>query len=121
MDNIYKPQLSQEWIDLAERIGDLFAGIIKGDLGFGEVMKEILGIAWQGIKTLWNKILWPFINNIIWPAIKDNVLEILAWILGAFIAWKGLKLIGKLLLNAISRVFTKTAGLFVRSIGGLYN
>lgn len=110
MDNIYKPQLSQEWIDLAERIGDLFAGIIKGDLGFGEVMKEILGIAWQGIKTLWNKILWPFINNIIWPAIKDNVLEILAWILGAFIAWKGLKLIGKLLLNAISGVFTKTAG-----------
>lgn len=110
LGEIYKPQLSQEWIDLAERIGDLFAGIIKGDLGFGDVMKEILGIAWQGIKTLWNKILWPFIENTMWPAIKDSVLEILAWVLGAFIAWKGLKLIGKLLLNAISGVFTKTAG-----------
>ncbi len=101
MGDIYKPQLSQEWIDLAERIGNLFAGVIKGDLGFGEVMKEILGIAWQGIKTLWSEILWPFIQNTIWPAIKDNWLEILGWMLVAFLAWKGLNLLGDLLFNAL--------------------
>lgn len=110
LGEIYKPQLSQEWIDLANQIGDLFAGVIKGDLGFGEVMAKILKIAWEGIKTLWSEIIWPFIRDTIWPGIKDNVLEILAWILGAFIAWKGLKLIGSLLWNAISGAFVKGSG-----------
>ena len=102
LGEIYKPQLSQAWIDLASEIGDLFAGIITGDLGFSEAMLKILDIAWKGVKTLWNEILWPFIKNTIWPAIKDNWLEILAWILGAFVAWKGLKLIGSLLVNAFT-------------------
>lgn len=110
LGEIYKPQLSQAWVDLANEIGDLFAGIITGDLGFSEVMLKILDIAWKGVKTLWNEILWPFIKNTIWPAIKDNWLEILAWILGAFVAWKGLKLIGQLLWNAISGAFIKGAG-----------
>ena len=110
LGEIYKPQLSQGWIDLANEIGDLFAGVIKGDLGFSEVMVKILKIAWKGIKTLWSEIIWPFIRDTIWPGIKDNVLEILAWILGAFIAWKGLKLIGSLLWNAISGVFVKGSG-----------
>ena len=110
LGEIYKPQLSQAWKDLANEIGDLFAGIITGDLGFSEVMLKILDIAWKGVKTLWNEILWPFIKNTIWPAIKDNWLEILAWILGAFVAWKGLKLIGQLLWNAISGAFIKGAG-----------
>ena len=102
LGEIYKPQLSQAWKDLANEIGDLFAGIITGDLGFSEVMLKILDIAWKGVKTLWNEILWPFIKNTIWPAIKDNWLEILAWILGAFVAWKGLKLIGNLLVSAFT-------------------
>lgn len=115
LGEIYKPQLSQAWIDLANEIGDLFAGIITGDLGFGEAMLKILDIAWKGVKTLWNEILWPFIKNTIWPAIKDNWLEILAWILGAFVAWKGLSTLGSLLWNAL---FGKlTAG----SIGSLFS
>lgn len=111
LGSIYKPELSQEWIDLAEKIGDLFAGIITGDLGFGEVMTEILRIAWQGITTLWKEIIWPFVKDTLWPFIKDTFGEILAWILGAFIAWKGLKLIGKLLWNAIASHFTAGAGI----------
>lgn len=106
LGDIYKPQLSQEWIDLAERIGDLFAGIIKGDLGFGDVMKEILGIAWQGIKTLWNEIIKPFITDTLWPFIKDNWLEILAWVAGAFLAWSFLKWAGNALWSAIFGKFT---------------
>ena len=99
---IYNPQLSQNWKDLADKIGTLFADVIKGDLGFGDAMKQILGIAWQGIKTLWNEIIWP--------VMKSGVGELLAWILGAFVAWQGLKLIGKLLWNAVTGHFTASAG-----------
>ena len=102
LGEIYEPQLSPAWVELANEIGDLFAGLIKGDLGFTEVMARILQIAWKGITTLWSEIIWPFIQNTIWPAIKDNWLEILGWILAAFLAWKGLKLIGSLLGDAIS-------------------
>lgn len=119
LGDIYKPQLSQEWIDLAERIGDLFAGIITGDLGFGDVMKEILGIAWQGIKTLWSEIIKPFITNTLWPFIKENWLEILAWVAGAFLAWSFLKWAGNALWSAIFGKFTlgNITGLFGK-VGG---
>ena len=101
LGEIYTPQLSQEWIDLANEIGDLFAGIITGDLGFSEVMLKILKIAWDGLKILGGYV-WDFMKNTVWPAIKDNWLEILAWVLGAFIAWKGLKTIGTLLVGAFT-------------------
>lgn len=101
LGEIYKPELSQEWIDLATEIGNLFSGIITGDLGFSEVMAKILSIAWQGITTLWNEIILPFVTNTIWPIIKNNWLEILAWMLGAFVAWNGLKKIGTLLVKAL--------------------
>ena len=103
LGEIYKPELSPAWIDLANEIGDLFAGLIKGDLGFTEVMLRLLEIAWKGITTLWNEIIWPFIQNTIWPAIKDNWLEILGWMLAAFLAWNGLKRIGRLLGDAFIR------------------
>lgn len=106
--DIYKPQLSQDWIDLAEKIGDLFAGVIKGDLGFGDVMKEILSILWEGLKTIGGYI-WNFLKSTIWPLIKDNWLEILGWILAAFIAWRGLKLLGQLLTDALFGGLTKGA------------
>lgn len=126
LGDIYKPQLSQEWIDLAERIGDLFAGIITGDLGFSDVMKEILGIAWQGIKTLWNEIIKPFITNTLWPFIKENWLEILAWVAGAFLAWSFLKwagnalwsaIFGKFTMSSITGVFGKVGGWITKAIG----
>ena len=41
--------------------------------------------------------------------IKDNWLEILAWVLGAFLAWKLLKVAGNLLFNAIFGNITGTA------------
>ena len=108
LGEIYKPELSQDWIDLANRIGDLFAGLIKGDLGFGDVMKEILGIVWDGLKIIGGYV-WDFLKNTIWPMIKDNWLEILAWVLGAFLAWKLLKVAGNLLFNAIFGNITGTA------------
>ncbi len=119
LGDIYTPELSQKWTELAERIGNLFKGIITGDLGFGDVMKEILGIAWQGITTLWSEIIKPFVMNTLWPFIKENWLEILGWILGAFLVWKGLNVMGNLLWNAIFGKFTFSgiSGLFGK-VGG---
>ena len=102
LGEIYKPQLSQEWKDLANEIGDLFAGLIKGDLGFGEVMARILKIAWDALGILGGYV-WDFLKNTIWPLIKDNWLEILAWVLGAFLVWKGLKTIPTLIWTAFTR------------------
>lgn len=94
---IYKPQLSQEWIDLANQIGDLFAGIIKGDLGFGEVMKKILDIAWDGLQILWD---W-FKNTEVGKWITENWDKILATMLAAFLTWKLLKVGGRVLVKAL--------------------
>ena len=104
--DIYTPQLSEKWKELAEEIGNLFAGIITGDLGFGDVMVKILDIAWKGLVALGDSI-WKFIKSTVWPMIKDAWLDILAWILAAFIAWKGLKVIGSLLWDALFGGFTK--------------
>ena len=112
--DIYTPQLSEKWKELAKEIGDLFAGIITGDLGFGDVMVKILDIAWKGLVALGDSI-WKFIKSTVWPMIKDAWLDILAWILAAFIAWKGLKVIGSLLWDALFGGFTKA------SIGGLFS
>ena len=104
--DIYTPQLSEKWKELAKEIGNLFAGIITGDLGFGDVMVKILDIAWKGLVALGDSI-WKFIKSTVWPMIKDAWLDILAWILAAFIAWKGLKVIGSLLWDALFGGFTK--------------
>lgn len=121
---IYKPQLSKEWEDLANKIGDLFAGIITGDLGFSEVMLKILDIAWSGLKTIVGYV-GKFLKDNIWPLIKDNWLEILAWVGGAFLAWKFLKTVGSLLVNAlfgkltpglIGSIFGKVGGWIVSAL-----
>ena len=98
LGDIYKPELSQEWKDLANEIGDLFTGVIKGDLGLGDTL-GIIG-----------EYIWDFVQEKVWPFIKENWLSILGWILAAFVAWKGLKLIGELLWNAISGAFAKGSG-----------
>ena len=111
LGEIYKPELSQDWIDLANEIGDLFAGLIKGDLGFGDVMKKILEIAWDGLQTLWN---W-FKNTEVGQWLINNWKSILATILGIFLGWKLLKIAGSALFKAL---FGKlTSG----SIGGLFS
>ena len=119
LGEIYKPELSQDWIDLANEIGDLFAGVITGDLGFGEAVEKILEIAWKGITTLWDEIIYPFVKETLWPFIQNNWLDILKWILIAFLAWKGLNVLGDLFWNAIFGKFTLSSikNLFTK-VGG---
>lgn len=115
LGEIYKPQLSQGWIDLANEIGDLFAGLIKGDLGFGDVMKRILEIVWDGLQQIWE---W-FKNTEIGQWLINNWQKILATMLAAFLGWQLLKIAGQALFNALFGKLTSGAvgGLFTK-IGG---
>ena len=122
LGEIYKPQLSQGWIDLANEIGDLFAGLITGDLGFGDVMARILEIAWDGIKQIWE---W-FKNTEVGQWLIENWKSILATILKLFLGWQLLKIAGSALFNAlfgkltsgaITSVFSKVGGWITSFLG----
>jgi hypothetical protein len=54
MGDIYKPQLSEDWIALAEKIGDVFGKLFTGDMNFGEAIDKLLKLAWEGIQKLWD-------------------------------------------------------------------
>ena len=105
LGEIYKPQLSQAWIDLANKIGDLFAGVIKGDLGFGEAMVTILKLLGETLATI-GKMLWDWFKETdVGKWLIENWKTALATILGLFLAWKLLKIFGPTLLSTIGNAF----------------
>ena len=108
LGDIYKPQLSPEWKKLANDIGDLFAHVIKGDMGFGEVMATIIKLLGETLvllaKTIWD---W-FKNTAIGKYITSHWQGILATILTLFLGWKLLKVAGKLLFNALFNKLTES-------------
>ena len=119
LGEIYKPQLSQEWIDLANKIGDLFAGIIKGDLGFGEVMKTILSLLGETLALI-GKAIWDWFKE---TAIGKWVIEhwkgLLATLLTLFIGWQLLKIFGPTLLGTIGKAFKSLGSLVWTGIKGI--
>lgn len=119
LGDIYKPQLSKEWEDLANRIGDLFAGIITGDMGFGEVMTTILEILGKGLAVI-GKTIWDWLKNTtIGKYIIKHWKGILATILTIFLGWKLLKIAGSLLVNALfGKLTSGTIGSLFTSIIG---
>ena len=105
LGEIYKPQLSQGWIDLANKIGDLFAGVIKGDLGFGEAMVTILKLLGETLATI-GKMLWDWFKETdVGKWLIENWKTALATILGLFLTWKLLKIFGPTLLSTIGNAF----------------
>lgn len=119
LGDIYKPELSQEWIDLANKIGDLFADVIKGDLGFGEAMLRILEILGQTLALIAKKIWDWFKQTAIGKWITEHWKELLAGLLAIFLAWKGLKIFGPMLLKALFGGFTSGAiGNIFSKVGG---
>ena len=119
LGEIYKPQLSQEWIDLANKIGDLFAGIIKGDLGFGEVMTTILSLLGETLALI-GKAIWDWFKE---TAIGKWVIEhwkgLLATLLALFIGWQLLKIFGPTLLGTIGNAFKSLGSLVWTGIKGI--
>ena len=105
LGEIYKPQLSQEWIDLANKIGDLFADVIKGDLGFGEAMLRILEILGETLAIIAKKLWEWFKETDFGKWLIENWKTVLATILALFLGWKLLKIFGPTLLSVIGGAF----------------
>ena len=129
MGEIYKPQLSKEWEDLANKIGDTLGSFFKGDLGFGEVCNVILELLGKLLGDIGKKIWDWFKQTAIGKYITEHWKGILATILTAFLTWKLLKIAGSTLFNAlfgkllekgaISGIFSKLGGWISNSLSSL--
>lgn len=105
LGDIYKPQLSKDWIDLANQIGDTFAHLIKGDMGFGDVCKEILRLLGELLGKI-AKVIWDwFKKTALGKWITDHWKGLLATLLALFVGWKLLKIFGPTLLSTIGGAF----------------
>lgn len=109
LGDIYKPQLSQEWIDRANEIGDLLAGLIKGEKTLGEVLGRIFEMVVEVLGKI-AKAIWDwFKKTSIGKWITEHWKTLLATLLGIFLAWKLLKIAGKLIWNALTSNLTGEA------------
>ena len=107
LGDIYKPQLSDEWKAMAEEIGDLFAGLIKGEKTIGEVFGRIFGMLLELLGKI-AKAIWDwFKKTALGKWIIDNWKKILATILALFIGWKLLKIFGPTILKALGSLVGK--------------
>lgn len=101
LGDIYKPQLSDEWKAMAEEIGDLFAGLIKGEKTIGEVFGRIFEMLLELLGKI-AKAIWDwFKQTSLGKWLIANWKKILASILAAFLAWELLKIAGPTLLKAL--------------------
>lgn len=117
MGEIYKPQLPDEWVKLAEKLGDVFGKLFTGDMGFGEAMSKILDLAWDGAQKLWD----IFKNSSLGQGIIDAFKTLLDKLLQIFVAWQLLKIAGKLLWDAITSHFNLAGfGSLLGSIGSWF-
>lgn len=105
LGDIYKPQLSDEWKAMAEEIGDLFAGLIKGEKTVGEVFGRIfemlLDLLGKIAKAIWD---W-FKQTSLGKWITEHWKGLLATLLTLFLGWQLLKIFGPTLLSTIGGAF----------------
>lgn len=121
LGDIYKPQLSQDWIDLANKIGDLFAHVIKGDMGFGEVCLEILKLLGELLAKI-GKAIWDwFKETAIGKWITEHWKGLLATLLALFLGWQLLKIFGPTLLSTIGSAFKNLGSLIWSGLKGVGN
>ena len=121
LGEIYKPQLSDEWKAMAEEIGDLFAGLIKGEKTVGEVFGRIfemlLGLLGKIAKAIWD---W-FKQTSLGKWITEHWKGLLATLLALFLGWQLLKIFGPTLLSTIGgafkTLFTKVGGWITTLLG----
>ena len=110
LGDIYKPQLSDEWKSMAEEIGDLFAGLIKGEKTVGEVFGRIfemlLDLLGKIAKAIWD---W-FKQTSLGKWITEHWKGLLASLLAIFLGWKLLKIFGPTLLSVIGGAFKTLLG-----------
>ena len=99
---------------MANKIGDLFAGIIKGDLGFGDVIATILSLLGEALGTI-AKMIWDWFKETSFGKwIIENWKWVLATLLALFVGWKLFKIFGPTLLSTIGGAFKS----LLSSVGG---
>ena len=126
LGDIYKPQLSQDWIDMATKLGETLGGFFKGDLGFGDVCKVILELLGKLLGTI-GKMIWDwFKETSLGKWITEHWKGLLATLLALFVGWQLLKIAGPTLLkalfgwiskSAIVPLFNKVGGWLATSLG----
>lgn len=110
MGDIYKPQLSQDWIDMATKLGDTLGGFFKGDLGFGDVCKVILELLGKLLASI-GKAIWDwFKETSLGKWITEHWKGLLATLLTLFLGWQLLKIFGPTLLSTIGGAFKTLIG-----------
>lgn len=110
MGDIYKPQLSQDWIDMATKLGDTLGGFFKGDLGFGEVCKVILELLGKLLASIGKAIWGWFKETALGKWITEHWKGLLATLLALFVGWELLKIFGPTLLSTIGGAFKTLIG-----------
>lgn len=121
LGDIYKPQLDPKWVEQFDKLGEVLGKFFKGDLGFGEVCKQILkmlGMLLGDIgKAIWN---W-FKETAIGKWITEHWKGLLASLLAIFLGWQLLKIFGPTLLSVIGGAFktllTKVGGWITTLLG----
>lgn len=109
MGDIYKPQLSQDWIDMATKLGDTLGGFFKGDLGFGDVCKVILELLGKLLGTI-GKMIWNwFKETSLGKWITEHWKGLLVTLLTLFVGWQLLKIAGPTLFKALFGWISKSA------------
>lgn len=121
MGDIYKPQLSQDWIDMATKLGDTLGGFFKGDLGFGDVCKVILELLGKLLTSI-GKAIWDwFKETSLGKWITEHWKGLLATLLTLFLGWQLLKIFGPTLLSTIGGAFKtligKVGGWLITALG----
>lgn len=110
MGDIYKPQLSQDWIDMATKLGDTLGGFFKGDLGFGAVCKVILELLGKLLASIGKAIWGWFKETALGKWITEHWKGLLATLLALFLGWQLLKIFGPTLLSTIGGAFKTLIG-----------
>ena len=90
---IYKPQVTQDWIDMATKIGDTLGGFFKGDLGFGDVCKVILELLGKLLASIGKSIWGWFKETALGKWITEHWKGLLATLLALFLGWQLLKIL----------------------------
>lgn len=119
LGDIYKPQLSDEWKSMAEEIGDLFAGLIKGEKTVGEVFGRIfemlLDLLGKIAKAIWD---W-FKQTSLGKWITEHWKGLLATLLSLFLGWQLLKIFGPTMLKMVGSAFEKLGSVLWSSLKGI--
>lgn len=119
LGDIYKPQLDPKWVEQFDKLGEILGKFFKGDLGFGEVCKQILKMLGMLLGDI-GKAIWDwFKETAIGKWITEHWKGLLATLLTLFLGWQLLKIFGPTLLKTIGSAFKNLGSLIWSGLKGV--